>query len=67
MEKAGAVQAMYWASLIRGRDSDRQRPEARVWFESAGDIWMRQRRRLLREFVSNPSVVLRQRIIPTWT
>jgi len=64
MEKVGAVQAMYWASLIRGRDSDRQRPEARVWFESVGDIWMRQRCRLLREFVSNPSVVLRQRIIP---
>jgi hypothetical protein len=64
LEKAGAVQAMYWAILIRGRDADRQRPEARVWFEAVGDIWMRQRCRLLREFVSNPSVVVRQRIVP---
>jgi hypothetical protein len=64
MEKAGAVQAMYWASMIRRRDSDRQKPEARAWFEAVGDLWMRQRCRLLREFVSNPSVVVRQRIVP---
>ncbi len=64
IEKAGTVQAMYWASLIRGRDSDRQKPEARAWFEAVGDLWMRQRCRLLREFVNNPSVLVRQRIVP---
>jgi hypothetical protein len=64
LEKAAAVQAMCWASLIRGRNADRQRPEARVWFETVGDLWMLQRCRLLREFVNNPSVVVRQRIAP---
>lgn len=64
LEKAGAVQAMYWASLINLRDSDQNRPDASVVFGSLGNLWMRQRCLLLREFVINPSVSVRQRIIP---
>jgi len=64
LEKAGSVQAMYWASLVNLRDFHRNRPEAGVVFESIGDLWMRQRCLLLMEFVNNPSVLVRQRIIP---
>src|SRR5215469_12297255 len=35
-EKAGAVQAMYWAGLIKIRDSDRNRPDAEVVFGAVG-------------------------------
>lgn len=64
LEKAGAVQAMYWAILINLRDSDQNRPDASVVFGSLGNLWMRQRCLLLQEFVINPSVSVRQRIIP---
>jgi hypothetical protein len=63
-EKAGAVQAMYHVGLIGVRDSYWRRPDSDAAFKLVGDLWMRQRCLLLREFVSNPSVLVRQRIIP---
>ena len=63
-EKAGAVQAMYHVGLIGVRDSYWRRPDSDAVFKLVGDLWMRQRCLLLREFVSNPSVLVRQRIIP---
>ena len=63
-EKAGVVQAMYHAGLIGVRDSYWRRPDSDAVFKLVGDLWMRQRCLLLREFVSNPSVLVRQRIIP---
>jgi hypothetical protein len=64
LEKAGAVQALYHARLISTPASAWRRPGADEQFNLVGDLWMRQRCLLLREFVSNPSVVVRQRIIP---
>jgi len=63
-EKAGAVQAMYHVGLIGVRDTYWRRPDSDAVFKLVGDLWMRQRCLLLREFVSNPSVLVRQRIIP---
>ncbi len=63
-EKTGVVQAMYHAGLIGVRDSYWRRPDSDAVFKLVGDLWMRQRCLLLREFVSNPSVLVRQRIIP---
>jgi hypothetical protein len=63
-EKAGAVQVMYHAGLINIRESDRNRPDADLVFGRLGDLWIRQRCLLLQEFVKNPSVAVRQRIIP---
>jgi hypothetical protein len=63
-EKAGAVQAMYHVGLIEVRSSYWHRPDSDAVFKLVGDLWMRQRCLLLREFVSNPSVLVRQRIIP---
>ena len=64
LEKAGTVQAMYHVGLIGVRDSYWRRPDSDAVFKLVGDLWMRQRCLLLREFVSNPSVLVRQRIIP---
>lgn len=64
LEKAGAVQALYHARLISTRASAWRRPGMDEQFKLVGDLWMRQRCLLLREFVSNPSVMVRQRIIP---
>lgn len=64
LEKAGAVQAMYHVGLIGVPDSYWRRPDSDAVFKLVGDLWVRQRCLLLREFVSNPSVLVRQRIIP---
>jgi hypothetical protein len=64
LEKAGAVQALYHACLISTPASAWRRPGMDQQFKLVGDLWMRQRCLLLREFVSNPSVLVRQRIIP---
>jgi len=64
LEKAGAVQAMYHVGLISVPDSYWRRPDSDAVFKLVGDLWMRQRCLLLREFVNNPSVLVRQRIIP---
>lgn len=63
-DKAGAVQALYHVGLLSTPASAWRRPGADEMFKVIGDLWMRQRCLLLREFVSNPSVLVRQRIIP---
>ena len=63
-DKAGAVQALYHVGLLSTPASAWRRPGADEMFKVIGDLWMRQRVLLLREFVSNPSVLVRQRIIP---
>lgn len=63
-DKAGAVQALYHVGLISARASSWLRPGADEVFKAVGDLWMRQRCLLLHEFVYNPSVLVRQRIIP---
>jgi hypothetical protein len=64
LEKAGAVQALYHLGLVGAPDSYWRRPDSGAAFKLVGDLWMRQRCLLLREFVNNPSVLVRQRIIP---
>jgi hypothetical protein len=64
LEKAGAVQAMYHVGLISVPDHYWRQPDSNAVFKLVGDLWMRQRCLLLREFVNNPSVLVRQRIIP---
>jgi hypothetical protein len=63
-DKAGAVQALYHVGLLSMPASAWRRPGADEMFKLIGDLWMRQRCLLLREFVNNPSVLVRQRIIP---
>jgi hypothetical protein len=64
LEKAGAVNALYHVGLVSTRASAWRRPGADEMFKVIGDLWMRQRCLLLREFVSNPSVLVRRCIIP---
>jgi hypothetical protein len=63
-EKAGAVQALYHVGRVGVPDSYWRRPDSGAAFKLLGDPWIRQRCLLLREFVNNPSVLVRQRIIP---
>lgn len=62
-EKAGAVQALYHVGLISTRADSWLRPGYDEEYKVIGDLWMRQRCLMLREFVNNPSVLVRQRII----
>ena len=64
LEKAGAMQALYHVGLVGVPDSCWRRPDSGAGFKLLGDLWMRQRCLLLREFVNNPSLLVRQRIIP---
>ena len=58
-EKAGAVNALYWArprlSFIK---------ESQAAYEALADLRLRQRCLFLREFVSNPNLDVRRSIIP---
>ncbi len=64
LEKAGAVQALYHVGLVGVPDSYWRRPDSAAAVKLVADLWMRQRCLLLREFVNNPSLLVRQRIIP---
>jgi len=60
-EKAGAVNALYWASSpLMGM---REAPDLCEQYEGLGDIRLRKRALLLREFMGNSSVEVRRSII----
>lgn len=65
MEIAGATQALYWANpRFEFEDDCVDKDAVHRVFESLRDVWTRKHRLFLREFVSNQSVMVRQRIIP---
>lgn len=79
-EKAGAVNALYWAQggsgthleiltdhCITRETIDAVLPRLRAEVQSMPDLWQRKREMLLREFVSNPHVDVRRSIIPGLT
>jgi|SRR5579871_1413898 len=58
-EKAGAVNALYWAGMLLGT------PQSRAAYLELEDVWERKRCLLLREFVTNENVNVRRSIIPS--
>ena len=58
-EKAGAASAFFWSSLLNGYEG--------LPYENADDLHERQSRLMLREFVTNEDLRVRQRIIPLLT
>jgi hypothetical protein len=69
-EKAGAVNALYWAgprlSFINAPKYTLEyaTPESRAAYEALADLQLRKRCLFLREFVSNPNLDVRRSIIP---
>ena len=69
-EKAGAVNALYWAgfrlSFINAPNFSLEyaTPESQAAYEALADLWLRKRCLFLREFVSNPNLDVRRSIIP---
>jgi len=57
-EKAGAASAFYWSFGLNSND---------IPYEDVGDVHERQYRLMLREFVNNEDVTVRQRILPFLT
>jgi hypothetical protein len=73
-EKAGAVNALYWAGVslcfvgdIREYTLENATPESRAAYLELKDVWLRKRCLFLREFVSNENVDVRRSIIPSLT
>jgi hypothetical protein len=71
IEKAGAVNALYWARLgltFRGRPPAYTReyatPESVAAHHALADVWARRDRLFLAEFVANPDLDVRRSIIP---
>jgi hypothetical protein len=71
-EKAGAINAMYWAGMSLRFDDWHQSltlenatPESRAAYLELKDVWDRKRCLLLREFVANENVDVRRSIIPS--
>ena len=71
-EKAGAVNALYWAQMplrfsgiTREFALDNATPESRDAHLELNDVWQRKRCLLLREFVANADVHVRRSIIPS--
>jgi hypothetical protein len=70
-EKAGAVNALYWAqvglrfsSVTQPFTLDNATPESRAAYRALHDVWQRERCLFLREFVTNANVHVRRSIIP---
>lgn len=71
-EKAGAVNALYWAGMTlyfddykRGFALENATPESRAAYLELMDVWERKRCLLLREFIANENVDVRRCIIPS--
>jgi hypothetical protein len=71
-EKAGAVNALYWAGMSlrfddykRGLTLENATPESRAAYLELKDVWERKRCLFLREFVSNENIDVRRSIIPS--
>lgn len=71
-EKAGAVNALYWAGMPLRFTSDTREytvenatPESRADYFELKDIWQHKRCLFLREFVSNENIHVRRSIIPS--
>lgn len=71
-EKVGAVKALYWAGFHLHFIENAPRYtleyatiESKAAYEALADIRLRQQSLFLREFVSNPNIDVRRRIIPS--
>ncbi|MEH1767545.1 hypothetical protein [Nostoc sp.] len=71
-EKAGAVNALYWAQVSLRFDREvpsfskkYATPESQAAYDALADIQLRKRCLFLREFVKNSSVEVRRSIIPS--
>jgi hypothetical protein len=71
-EKAGAVNALYWAGMKPAYTGNTQdftvenaTPDSRAAYLELSDVWDRKRCLFLREFVSNENVDVRRSIIPS--
>ncbi len=71
-EKAGAVNALYWAGMplrfvgdTREYTLENATPESRAAYLALEDVWLRKRCLLLQEFVANENVHVRRSIIPS--
>jgi hypothetical protein len=69
-QKAGAVNALYWAGVhlvfrgdARTFDYRDATPESRAEYEALSDVWQRERELFLETFVSNQNVDVRRAII----
>ena len=69
-QKAGAVNALYWASVplvfrgnARSLEFQDATPESRAEYEALRDVWQRRRELFLETFVSNQNVDVRRAII----
>jgi hypothetical protein len=61
--KAGVASALYWAGVRVALSADAREIEAKLLAEMQ-DVWVRKHRLLLMEFVRNPDLQVRRRIIP---
>jgi hypothetical protein len=71
-EKAGAVNALYWAQMplrffgvTRDFTLENATPESRDAYLELNDVWHRKRCLFLREFVTNADVNVRRSVIPS--
>lgn len=72
-EKAGAVNALYWAQVplrfdreVPSFSKEYATPESQAAYDALADIQLRKRCLFLKEFVKNSSVELRRSIIPSF-
>jgi hypothetical protein len=71
-EKAGAVNALYWASvplIFHGTapsfDHEHATAESRAAYDALDDLWLRKRCLFLQTFISNADVHVRRSLIPS--